>query len=46
MVQLDIKLEKNKDQMQIFTEFLKNAKQELENTKVQNKTLSLCTVCV
>ncbi|XP_053185570.1 coiled-coil domain-containing protein 39 [Scomber japonicus] len=33
LVQLEIKVEKNKDQKQFFSEFLKNAKQELENTE-------------
>ncbi|XP_054452389.1 coiled-coil domain-containing protein 39 [Anoplopoma fimbria] len=33
LVQLGNKLEKNKDQKQLMTEFLKNAKQELENTE-------------
>ena len=31
---LENKLERNKDQKQLMTEFLKNAKQELENTEV------------
>lgn len=45
-MQLENQFERNKDQKQFMTEFLKNAKQELENTEVQYKTISLCTVCV
>ncbi|KAM7401014.1 hypothetical protein PAMA_005288 [Pampus argenteus] len=33
MVQLENKLERNKDEKQFMTEFLKNVKQELENTE-------------
>ncbi|XP_019958202.2 coiled-coil domain-containing protein 39 [Paralichthys olivaceus] len=33
LVQVENKLESNKDQKQLMTEFLKNAKQELENTE-------------
>lgn len=46
LVQLENKLEKNKDQKQFFGEFLKNAKQELENTEVQYKSLFSFTLCV
>lgn len=34
MVQLENKLERNKDERQYMTEMLQNVKQELENTEV------------
>lgn len=34
LVQLESKLEKNKDEKQLRAEYLKNLKQELENTEV------------
>lgn len=43
MVQLENKLDKNKDTKQLMTECLKNAKQELDNTEV---SVSECVVCL
>lgn len=34
MVQLENKLERNKDQKKLMTEFFKDVKQELQNTEV------------
>ncbi len=46
LVQLENKLERNKDQKLFMTEFLKNVKQELENTEVGVSEYTVYLLCV